>query len=409
MKLIWYGERGVVNAIVTYLAEMPDGAKQFLRCVKWADGSSPAWIENIDDAKTQCIVELYLAEFGNPDLIIVCQTFKGERFWVFVEAKVVGYLKSIVPNTLGMNDPGFNSGCNGQLSLKYRFSQALKRWDGGTVDGIKEPESILQAYRRDASIGVADPKVTPRKLLNPRILKQILKPLMNRDEPLDDKYFHFVALTHDSGPFFTSVSDNLPKFLDERGQDVFEQWKGRIGWIGYELLAKNAECKGLREAFEPTLKLMVPSLAPERQRSETSREKIPGLGRPPAIKMLPSNIQELIGKIDHEVIKFLGSGHLLEREGSRSIIDVARSKRVIGKIVPQGNDMNCRLWLGISPLCGFSPEECVDLTSELRLSPGQNPQVFSFVILPDSPTEALATVRAIIERIKWFLDFGPGA
>jgi hypothetical protein len=101
--LIWYGERGVVNAAVTHLVEH-NAAAQFLRCVQWADGSSPAWPEKITDVKF--VVEVGLAEFANPDLILVCESSADPRpFCLFLEAKVVPYSASAVSNKEGDTIP----------------------------------------------------------------------------------------------------------------------------------------------------------------------------------------------------------------------------------------------------------------------------------------------------------------
>lgn len=44
----WYGERGVVNALVSHLSRDPvSRVRGLLGAVEWADGSTPAWIEGI--------------------------------------------------------------------------------------------------------------------------------------------------------------------------------------------------------------------------------------------------------------------------------------------------------------------------------------------------------------------------
>lgn len=154
-SIIWYGERGVVNAIVTHLARL-NAADAFLRCIQWANGSTPDWVEHL--RSTKIIVELGLAEFGNPDLMLVCESGVDSRpYCVFLEAKVCPHCASAISNSEGMTARGFNSSCNGQLALKYRFAKALGQWNG-VQRTIEEPAAIYEAYRRTPSDGgLGDP------------------------------------------------------------------------------------------------------------------------------------------------------------------------------------------------------------------------------------------------------------
>ena len=102
--LIWYGERGVVNAAAAFLVER-NAAVDFLKCVRWANGSFPPWLEKICGVKF--IVELGLAEFGNPDLILVCESAGDPRpYCIFLEAKVIPYSASAISNGQGMTQRG---------------------------------------------------------------------------------------------------------------------------------------------------------------------------------------------------------------------------------------------------------------------------------------------------------------
>ena len=72
----WYGERGIVNAVVTFISHGDhegrlERLKKFLKAIKWGNNNEQSWICEILDFKI--VVELGLADFGNPDLIIVCK------------------------------------------------------------------------------------------------------------------------------------------------------------------------------------------------------------------------------------------------------------------------------------------------------------------------------------------------
>src|SRR5437763_7967200 len=91
----WYGERGVINALVSHISRremQADDIKLLLRAVRWGDGEMPEWVGRIQDFAF--IVEVGLADFGDPDLLVVCHTDLGAKL-VFVEAKVVSYTESM--------------------------------------------------------------------------------------------------------------------------------------------------------------------------------------------------------------------------------------------------------------------------------------------------------------------------
>jgi len=120
MEVRWYGERGVMNALVTHLQRTSDpveSVRTFLSAVRWAEPRGSSWVNDFTQACL--IVEIGLADFGNPDLMIDCHGPTGVRC-VFLESKIGMYLASMRPNHKGMQLPGFNSSINGQLSLKVR-------------------------------------------------------------------------------------------------------------------------------------------------------------------------------------------------------------------------------------------------------------------------------------------------
>ena len=120
-QVYWYGERGIMKAIITHLTcdgDATDGIEIFLSAVSWADGRVPLWVEKIQSVTL--IIEVGPADFGDPDLLIVCRTPSATKL-VFVEAKVVSYIdsmRSTAPSEgarWGMTQIGFNSSINGQL------------------------------------------------------------------------------------------------------------------------------------------------------------------------------------------------------------------------------------------------------------------------------------------------------
>ena len=400
MNLVWYGERGVVNAIVTHLAQMPDGVRQFLERVQWANGTSPEWLARVEN--TACVVELGLSEFGNPDLILVCSC--GGKDWpycVFIEAKLTTYADSAIANTLGMEERGFNSSCNGQLSLKYRFAKALEVWKGEPQ--IVELDKIHQAYRRTcAAGGLCDPQQTPRKLAKRSIielLKRLLMPpgaLTATGIPPDR--FHFVALTWDREPFFTASPDILPRFRDESGGDAWDQLKSRIGWIGYQKLAAVA---GMEDAIETPLQLMLGGLlqpaTPSIVSNDMPKFKSLQINRV-RIADLPQGMQALTRSIRDSAIKHFGQERVTgtDAEGSLSVRlskNPADQARVWVKVVPHPNNPNRHSWLPV--YLGLKPPLPLEQWSGLKTLGvrlfGVNPQEFEFVILPPDSHQALAT------------------
>src|SRR5215831_8168072 len=154
MEVRWYGERGVMNALVTHLQRASDpveSVRTFLSAVRWAGPGGGSWVN--DFTQVCLIVEIGLADFGNPDLMIVCLGPAGVRR-VFVESKIVMYLASMRPNHKGMQLPNFNSSINGQLSLKYRFARSLHTAASDAIEIAESPEQlgVYKAKQGDSNL-----------------------------------------------------------------------------------------------------------------------------------------------------------------------------------------------------------------------------------------------------------------
>ena len=257
---IWYGERGIVNSTVAHISRQPDAGRaagRLLDAVQWANAGKPDWIARIDRANL--VVEIGLADFGNPDLMVVCRAEGDDKpYCVFIEAKAKCYQFSTGSNSGGMS-PGFNSTINGQISLKYRFATALANPDSNETE-IVEPEPIYRAYKEQ----LRDYSRNPRHLKKPEIL-QMFGDLGLISLP--ETRCYYVALTWDDPTHaFTTdphlTADNLPRFLSEDGGDVYESAKPRLGWLGYQNLERalglsnSAEyrqaCRGMFSQSEPT-------------------------------------------------------------------------------------------------------------------------------------------------------------
>jgi len=328
-QVYWYGERGIMNAIITHLTRDGDatgGIKILLSAVSWADGQVPVWIETIESVTL--IVEVGLADFGDPDLLIVCRT-PSTRKLVFVEAKVVSYIDSMqstapsVGARWGMTQIGFNSSINGQLSLKYRFAKALSRWDGN-APAIAESSAVFDAYK--SRLNDSDAKAPGRTLAKPSILNRIFKPL--RLFGIGEENCCYVALTWDteSNVFFGSgevPSDCLPVFLNESGVDVFQSAMSRVGWIGYKRLSDSL---GLLNSSEcvTALSTMLDALEPTTSYYAEVRK-----GR---WSTFPQHIVDLASAIANEF-----AGRAQRREGSYSLLD--ENKQTIAKIIPNDSSV----------------------------------------------------------------------
>jgi hypothetical protein len=331
-RLCHYGERGILNSIVTHLhrdSSFPNVTKKFLKAIKWAKGAKQEWIEKVSDARI--IVELGLAQFGDPDLIIVCKTHEGEIHCLFIEAKAKTYEESAIDNEQGMAIPGYNSSINGQISLKYRFAKALNAFKEGN-NLIEEAEHTFLQYEKQ----LKDGNKLPRKIEKRRILEDIIKPLGLLG--LKDEYFHYVALTWDREDhvFFDSKNkpeSSLPLFLDEKGENIYDQIMERLGWIGYKQLEM---ALGLEndEEYKAALRTMVPLNEPK----ENYYDILSGQGwrnYPEVTHILAENVSSYFKQSEGYTV--------VEYRGSYSVKEIGNFKYTIIKIIP----LKTGIFLGI--------------------------------------------------------------
>lgn len=370
----WYGERGVINAMVTHLEANGTGP-QFLRCIHWAIAPAPAWVGKVTDVSF--IVELGLADFGNPDLIMVCKVSDDNLpYCVFVEAKVVPYDASAMPNEPGMAAEGFNSSINGQLALKFRFARSLAAGVGGAAI-LAEPREVHLGYQ----VGLRDPKIAPRRLQKRAIIEQVLT--SHNLVGLQFDHFAFVALTWDHSPFFNLNGNVLPRFFSEPDHDCYGEMRSRVGWIGYHRLDT---VEGLRAAFEPALTLMVGALAPQQIPNEGPQT----LTSQPIVN-LPGPLQQLTQVLFTMCTDRFGIRCVKLLNGSVSVEPISR---VEAKIVPRTEDGQSFVYVGVRPEWPLN-----DWAGQDVMQRQFNRQLFQFVRLQANEMAATA-FEGIIENLR---------
>jgi hypothetical protein len=335
--LHWYGERGIVNALVSHLHHHPNQeilVKNLLNSICWADGGRRSWINQIKNVSF--VVEVHLGDFGNPDLLLVCRAEEEQEppHCLFWEAKIEMYRESMMP--AGMEQRGFNSSINGQLALKYRFACALAKASpsNGCLERISEDEKIFNQYK----LLMKDPNYQARSLVKKEIITDVLSPLGIIGLPLDR--FYYVALTWDDARyvFFNDVivretpkegGSYLPRFLDREGKDVFHERKTNIGWIGYEqvevALKLEDDKSETAAAYRAALKTMMGQSKPDGYEAPKGLERLASVQQSAA----KSLADRFVGAKDCQVIKRAGSYSVVKTEGTE--------QKVVAKIMPSGS------------------------------------------------------------------------
>lgn len=340
MAIRWYGERGIINALVCELDNGRD-FREFLRLIQWAGGGQPAWIEQVESVV--CIVEPHFADFGSPDLIMVCKGSANSRNVVFIEAKAGPYQNASFTNVIGMEVSGFNSRINGQLSLRFRCSVALQLWDGQVPD-IREPIQLLQAYRRTfADGGLADPREVPRHVEKPGVLNLVREALLFG---LHGECYHLVAMTSDTQPFWETIPADLrsalmPRFRTLEGEDAWHEAQERVGWIGLRGLAG---ALNLGAPFQNALATILPPVP-----AVAAPQGAVALERLQTINW--NNFELLYGVRDRllDIARPLFGFGIRNVDVGAGSSSISQDGRVIIKLVPQ-NPANGYMYLGVTTL-----------------------------------------------------------
>ena len=392
-SIIWYGERGILNALVFALemesTKTVDRTRSLLKAIQWADHKTPSWIESVEDVNI--IVEVGLADFGNPDLIFVLVSRDGTRRALFVEAKVGPYINSALSNQNGMTQKYFNSSINGQLSLRYRFAHALARWNGKS-DEIGEPTALFHAYQKPPGIGLGDKRNAHRHLLKRSVL-DILREAGLASLPMEQCYF--VALTWDEKPFFdeenviNKKNDLLPLLLDEEGCRIWDKKRSSFGWLGYEGL-RSAVHPG--DSYDKTMRTMF--------NCSTSRSSVSMQGDYASWEKLQTTNRKQFGPSTLKLLQAI-EDTARERFGTLNINEGSSSITIEGKV---------RLSLALKKeaeeeliFLGISATEAPNDWCNYKLKPyriGVNAQQFLVLPLPKESEAAIKIADSIFQEVQ---------
>lgn len=377
VKVSWYGERGVVNAVIVGLRE--SGAPSviaFLNAIAWA--KRPAWIRDVKSV--ELIVEIGCGEFGDPDLIIVCTTKEGQRYATFVEVKVIPYETSAGSNQHGIRIRGYNSTINGQLSLKYRLAMSLSNWDGSS-DELSESDAVYLAYKRPSQKGLSDTIRWPRHLKKPTVLS-LLRNAGLAGLPLN--HFHFVAWTWDRDPFFRSLafhdSDQRPLFLDKSGNEQWQSTLPQLGWIGFKQISESDQLsKCLDDGFRDALATMRPTLEPTPVADISAAEDLPRVASYNVLKHCHDDTIQQLRALEKLAAEYFGEDVIEQKPGSSSVKYVGK---VILKLVPQNRGSGEFLLLGVSTSLGRNDWGGHSLNGPQLIGAGNKAQPFFTIDLP---------------------------
>ncbi|MEN6325758.1 MAG: hypothetical protein ABFD18_06090 [Syntrophomonas sp.] len=246
--MLLYGERGLVNSIVLEINDNINLIRKVFDATKLGDSREFNWANDIE--KVDFWIEPSFGQFGDPDLIAICNCTGNSKYLVFFEAKTVPYEDSAV-SLEEKYFPGINSRINAQLTLKYRFVQALT--EGGAKKGIiEETPNMLDVYKKKLH---TDDKQTTRRLAN-SYLVSVCKNMKS-----DCKGFYFVALTNDRPDVNIDnfAPELTPAVLDDNGNDIWEKKKQQFGILTYTQIENILSPDGI---FAATRKVVLPDLKP---------------------------------------------------------------------------------------------------------------------------------------------------
>lgn len=325
--ITFYGERGVVNSIVLQLDKDIKLAQEFLSRIRFNNGHTPSWIKTIKSV--HYFVEISFGEFGDPDLMILCEDIEGDRHLVFIEAKLVCYDNSAVDlrntgNTSTGNisstsnkATGINSRINAQLTLKHRLSLVLQK--RGTGEELEEAGEIFDLYK--------DLPTEFKKKARRVIKKEVIAICDKHFTSVKD--FWFVAMTNDTPDYkpYIQLSNN-PLILDEAGQTLTDHVGNNFGIITYTDINK---IKGL-------------------DREELPKPSIQNLSNMEALHLRTVNWSEFDCRVTDEIKsnleemvlesinKVKGQGKVIRKQYSGSVSYLVDGRTII-KLVPINEKM----------------------------------------------------------------------
>ena len=272
-EIVFYGEKGILNAIVLDTQGDIARQKQFIRTIILADKSKLNWVDDV------CTVKYFvgpsLDQFGNPDMIIEAVTTNNDKYVLFVDAKLTSYQDSAL-NMEEIKDKNnehlprtYKNNCdkiNIKLSLLYRFVKAYKNnlLDVKDINSIiiEEPE-ISSLYNDDIE----------RKLENWTMIDYWNKNFE------DAKDYYFIALTNDSKEIIDEKHLNSILFpynnssiMPPIGKEQWDLDKGKFGITTYDTLVhKNVVSKnnGYYKDSSDLMLITPPSIADYKRAKES--------------------------------------------------------------------------------------------------------------------------------------------
>jgi hypothetical protein len=226
-NIFFYGERGIVNGLVLDIKDDLSKLKKVLNSIEWCLEQDKGWINDIHSATY--LVEPGFSKFGQPDLVIICESKDGSKYWFFIEAKAIPYHASAISNDKGMKQKAFNSSINGQISLNYRLALALENYSGESV--LTESVDIFEQYQEK----ISDYNNVPRKAGKPELLRRIINRFMIG---LKLEKTFFVAITRDPppNPIKNCPQDLLPLLIDESGNNRWPDLSSQVGFLSLEVM-----------------------------------------------------------------------------------------------------------------------------------------------------------------------------
>ena len=211
----FYGERGIVNSIVLFLAQNDNNLKGFLNSIRFINNKQCFCNinENISITDIHYWVELSLSQFGNPDLIIDFK-MNDKTHILFIEAKLTDFIKASSKGIIDFKD---SSLLNIQLLLKERFVQALNNEKNNGKDRTRIEEKDIKE---------TDLKREKRALGKQSILEKIK--YFNKD-----CIFYYIGLVTNKDTEIDALDEKIKQLMPSENVDNLN-----IGIINYNNIAE---------------------------------------------------------------------------------------------------------------------------------------------------------------------------
>ncbi|MEZ6049291.1 MAG: hypothetical protein R3C11_27680 [Planctomycetaceae bacterium] len=388
VNLHWYGERGIVNSLITHVASLRvEGVQELLSKIEWGDPSQNEWIKDLKSV--EILVEIGLAQFGDPDLIFVCKTKSGEFYTIIMEVKATTYLASALQ--------GGRSRIQRQLELKYRFARSLagRKKD----DPVSESKMLHKAYmHRPQAYKLEKETKHPRKLSKQRVINLCQKTNLFKTS-FDN--FRFVAWTWDQEAFFhpgnVESQEYLPKFLQEDQTENWEWSQRRIGWLGYYSIERQSSFDN--EAYKNAVSTMLPSKHPQVIKRGSS-------GVVTSINIeenFSDRTQLALAELQELANEYFIGKKMKSHKGSysmRSRFSPIEKSKVLLKIIPKKKGRVQKILLGVSTVLERDCWGGIDSDYTARFGK----QEFFFWELPNHSDKAREIVTPIFEELAEVLE-----